>query len=53
MAKTIRPKVLRAFACRQDILLKLTIFLAKASHMDKLKSMRHGSIILSVITWAQ
>ena len=26
MAKTIRPKVLRAFACRQDILLKLTCF---------------------------
>lgn len=28
--KTIRPKVLRAFACRQDMLLKLTIFFGQS-----------------------
>lgn len=52
MAKPLDQKFLELSLVGRTCYLNSQFLWAKASHMDKRKSMRHESIILSVITWA-
>ena len=53
MAKPLDQKFSELLLVGSTCYLNAEFSLAKARHMDKLKSIKHESIILSVITWAQ